>query len=541
MRPMFLAPIVASAALALHREATAQSSCAPIERALLGLEVVNPLGGPVFPGLVIDIAEWPNTGQIFVCGYFDHAHGNPVGTASQINVARLSTATGQFRSSTTIPQPGTTGGQTSGPWGLGVTSLIYWPTINAMVAGGSFTSIDGSAASDLAFLTYNAASWLPLAVGGVDGPDGHVNDLSVDSANNLVVAGRFTSVNGTAANCIARTNGFNWLPIGSGPSSLSALYNAEITCVHALSPNDVVVAGFGFTTVGGSSTYSPFVEAWDGSTWTVLATVGAIDVMKTRSGDVYISGGDYSTITGQSSSMAKWNGIGWTAVGECTQGVCTPIYMDELVTGDVIATVGSDVNGIPCNGIARYNALVDSPEWDPFSPLVTSVGPGAFAVKVSGVDRDTLYVGTYGGLIELTPSCKAVSASIGSSCLLGFALTGTLSASRPWAGTRFVSNLFKLPLPTSPAFMFLGDTQSAPTPLAITYPAPAGCMVHIDTNSPLFVYFPMAAGTVVQFPLDIPATLGIVGLTFYQQAVVFGPTEAYTTSALRFTIGGFGL
>lgn len=540
MRHQFLAPIVAFATLAVHREATAQSACAPIEEAFLGLEVINPQGGPSFPGLVIDIAEWPNTGQIYVCGLFDHAHGNPVGTASQINVAKLNTGTGLFRASTALPQPGTTGGQTAGPWGLGVTSLVYWPTINAMVAGGSFTSIDGSPAADLAFLTYNAAAWQPLAVGGVDGADGHVNDLSVDSAGNLVVAGRFLSVNGTAASCIARTNGAGWLPIGSGPTSLAAMNNAEITCVHARSPNDVVVAGFGYSTAGGSSAYSPFVEAWDGTTWTVLATVVAIDVVKTRSGDVYISGGDYSSITGQSCSMAKWDGIGWTAVGACTQGICTPIHMDELVTGDVIATVGSDVNGIPCNGIARYNALVDSPGWDSFSPLATSTWPGAFAVKVTGVDRDTVYVGTHGGLVELTPSCKAVSTSIGASCLLGFALTTTIPATRPWAGTRFVTNLFKLPLPTSPAFVFLGDTPSAPTPLAITYPAPAGCMVHIDPNGPLFVHFPMAPGTFVQFPLDIPATLGIVGLTFYQQAIVFGPTQAYTTGALRFTLGGFG-
>ena len=77
-----------------------------------------------------------------------------------------------------------------------------------------------------------------------------VSALAV-SGSNVYAGGTFTTAGGSAANYIAKWDGSNWTPLGSG---VSGVVNAL-----AVSGSDLY-AGGGFTTAGGRASSS--IAAW---------------------------------------------------------------------------------------------------------------------------------------------------------------------------------------------------------------------------------------------------------------------------------------
>lgn len=473
--------------------------------------------------LPFDIAAWPSAGLY-------------VADANVIN--RFNPSTSVYESTTTSTTPGASGGVSvtpSVPYWFNpiVNSLVYWPG-HGMVAGGNFTSIDGNAASHLAILGNSATTWQPLSVGGASMP---VGDVSVDSANNLVVVGLFTTVGGVAANRIARSNGATWQAIGSGPSSAG-----DLGCVHANAPNDIVVGGF--DAVAGTG----FVEVWNGSAWTVIASASGTNgpiygVRRTRNGDIYAIGA-FGTIDGQSANnIAKWNGTTWVDIG----GVLTyPWSIDELPSGDIL--VAGDLTmagGQSCNGIARYSAAAPVPGWDHFSPNVGATGPFFTATYTEPLDDQKVYVAHVGGLVVISPPCYPATAVIGDTCsptgLLGVPALRKLAIGPqlPWTGSTFKTYYFK---PTSwPAgsTVVLGIGTLHPTQYQLNTVTPAHwtCMVYIE---PTIDLIPLGTGTYYEIPLAIPAIPSLVGSSIYEQVLYYSSTsDSYSTNAFEITIGGF--
>src|SRR5262249_23542673 len=85
-----------------------------------------------------------------------------------------------------------------------------------------------------------------------------VNALAV-SGSNLYAGGAFTNAGGTAANYIAKWDGSNWSPLGSGVSG-------EVWAL-AVSGTDIYAGGY-FTDAGGAA--ANYIAKWNGSTWTTL-------------------------------------------------------------------------------------------------------------------------------------------------------------------------------------------------------------------------------------------------------------------------------
>ncbi|MBL0072244.1 MAG: hypothetical protein IPP34_10770 [Bacteroidetes bacterium] len=81
-----------------------------------------------------------------------------------------------------------------------------------LVIGGMFSSVNGTAATNIALLT--GTNWSSLG-SGLTGSQGRVSTLSMYH-NKLYAGGGFTESGGTVLNNIAEWNGFNWSDVSGG-------------------------------------------------------------------------------------------------------------------------------------------------------------------------------------------------------------------------------------------------------------------------------------------------------------------------------------
>ena len=88
-----------------------------------------------------------------------------------------------------------------------------------------------------------------------------VSDTAVAPNGDLYVCGSFTSINGVAANNVAKWDGSTWTALGSGLNS-----NARTICY---APNGQIYVGGDFTTAGGVTVN--YIARWDGL-WRTVGT-----------------------------------------------------------------------------------------------------------------------------------------------------------------------------------------------------------------------------------------------------------------------------
>ena len=94
----------------------------------------------------------------------------------------------------------------------------------------------------------------------------------------------------------------------------------------------------------------------------------------------------------------------------------------------------------------------------------------------------------------------------------------------PWLGDPFTVRASNVAPSAAGAFMFTGfsNTQwgSTPLPFALAPFGMSGCQLHVE----LFVVYPMTRrGNEWTWSLAIPTTPGLLGLVFYNQAIVVEP------------------
>jgi hypothetical protein len=204
--------------------------------------------------------------------------------------------------------------------------------------------------------------WLYAAEDKLPGPDSTVNAMMTwdpdgpgPEPEELVVAGSFTSVNGVPANRIARWNGTEWRPLGTG---LTGLYAG----VAALAIYDgELIAGGHFSTAGGVTCSS--IARWDGANWHPLGTGMDDDVYALAVYDgALIAGGRFWIAGGVScSQIASWDGASWWPLGTGTNGSvrALAVYDGALIVGGRFSSAGDG----PVQGIARWDS---SPQtWSP--------------------------------------------------------------------------------------------------------------------------------------------------------------------------------
>jgi hypothetical protein len=134
----------------------------------------------------------------------------------------------------------------------------------------------------------------------------------------LIAAGNFNTIDGVAAHRVARWDGTDWHPMGSGP-------NGNFGCRKLAVVPEGPAQGLYFLAT--ATLNSPhMVQHWNGATWTdlpapsappnVIYQVSTIAAFDDGSGPALYLGGTFPTVGGvQARGLARWNGSHWSPVG----------------------------------------------------------------------------------------------------------------------------------------------------------------------------------------------------------------------------------
>jgi len=172
----------------------------------------------------------------------------------------------------------------------------------ALYVAGNFAHAGGVLVNRIA--KWDGSAWSSLG-GGIAG--GSVDALTVyddGTGPALCAGGTFTSAGGAPASRVAKWNGINWTPIGTGPTvSPTAL----AACDFGAGPNLYVAGGHS-------------IQRWDGTSWTTIPTwatwylddfTHALALYDDGSGlKLYVGGSD----DGPDATLHAWNGASWAAV-----------------------------------------------------------------------------------------------------------------------------------------------------------------------------------------------------------------------------------
>ena len=237
-----------------------------------------------------------------------------------------------------------------------VTALVVLPN-GDLIAGGLF--LNGGRIS-----RWNGSGWSNMA-GGMNNA---VSALAVLSNGDVVAAGSFTTAGGVPANRIARWNGTAWAALGTGFVGGGSL----VVTALAIAANGDVLAGGNFTTAGDVTATS--VARWNGVAWSAIPIsgsgiaiprqTGAVYTLAARASGEFFAGGDFLQLEGiRSLGVSRWNLTTWLELGEVGQ---TPnlgmngkvAALLKLPNGDLI-TGGAFTTaaGVPANSIARWNGF----------------------------------------------------------------------------------------------------------------------------------------------------------------------------------------
>jgi uncharacterized membrane protein len=139
----------------------------------------------------------------------------------------------------------------------------------SLYAGGAFTTAGGVETNSIA--RWDGTQWHPLGsgMGGSVFDIPAVSALAFGSDGSLYAGGYFTTAGGVVTNGIGRWDGFQWHPLGSG---MGGGDGQDFTSVLALAvlQDGLLYAGGYFTTAGGIS--ASRIASWDGSQWSSLGS-----------------------------------------------------------------------------------------------------------------------------------------------------------------------------------------------------------------------------------------------------------------------------
>lgn len=256
----------------------------------------------------------------------------------------------------------------------------------ALYVSGEFTTAGGVPASKIA--KWNGRDWQAVGIG----MNSTVNGLTAfddgsGAGPQLCATGQFTMADGVDAKRVARWNGTNWSPIGSGLGLNPVTWEdrgirlAATTDAFGQGPRLYVCGSFKQS--GGSPLIG--IAEWDGLTWkdvggfpsTPLSAVAWNDSTPDARGGRLLVGGSFGgVIQGQSmTGLAQWDGSTWSNVGG---SVDYPVKMIRCMDGGdgappeiLVGGQFSKAGELGALGIASW----DGEAWHGFGPGLTA---GAF-------------------------------------------------------------------------------------------------------------------------------------------------------------------
>ncbi|GAA4348683.1 hypothetical protein GCM10023185_04820 [Hymenobacter saemangeumensis] len=235
-------------------------------------------------------------------------------------------------------------GAANGVYGY-VRALAIAPTGEVYV-GGSFTRAGGQLANHVA--KWNGTAWSALGTGAQNGVRSNgVYALAIAPSGDLYVGGNFSEAGPVLANNVAKWDGTNWSPLGSGTSIVSALALAPSGDLYAVSDNNIA--------------------KWNGSSW---ATLGGFSGGEGRTlavagnGHVYVGGFFTQVGSMPANGLAKWNGTAWSTLGTgASNGVLVPgggragvIALAQSSTGELfVGGAFQQAGGAAVSNVASWN------------------------------------------------------------------------------------------------------------------------------------------------------------------------------------------
>ena len=231
-----------------------------------------------------------------------------------------------------------------------------------LIAGGSFTIAGDVPCNRVA--RWDGSAWQPLGSGiNENDPYGSVKALTVYNGE-LIVGGSFTTAGGATCNNIARWDGAQWQPLGSGVDSYT---------VYALVVDfdSTLIAGGNLTAAGGIPCNR--IARWDGEQWQPLGDgMGGggpyggnpyVSALALYNGEL-IAGGHFVTAGGLVS--AGW--ARWSCYGTCCleDGACESTMPADCV-GEWLGREPS-CHLEPCVGWSLYDYVTEPLQVEPREP-----------------------------------------------------------------------------------------------------------------------------------------------------------------------------
>lgn len=262
---------------------------------------------------------------------------------------------------------------------------------NLLYAAGDFNRAGSVVANGIA--RWNGTQWSALGTGvgprvvenGSNQP-GAIYSVATAPNGHVYVAGRFTHIDGVAANGVARWDGTQWSALGGGLIDRGVLgggtdvFPAYVYAL-AVAPNGDLYAGGMFTDAG--NVRSRNIARWNGTQWTALGTgvtgsgmfnIGQVEAIAINGNNVYV-GGIFNNASGTSvNNLAMWNGSSWSDVGG---GVSTPIDDPSPVQALLVLNNALYVGGTFTQaGNKNITALArwDGANWSAVGPTFSASG-----------------------------------------------------------------------------------------------------------------------------------------------------------------------
>ncbi|MGE3171089.1 MAG: hypothetical protein AB7O97_00600 [Planctomycetota bacterium] len=377
-----------------------------------------------------------------------------------------------------------------------------------VVVAGAFDHMSGVAAANIA--RWDGVQWHPLG----SGLNANCLALAVGPADEVYAVGFFTTAGGVAASRVARWDGAGWSALGGG-------FDATARRLLLLPNGDLIVGG-DFAVAGGIAVQR--VARWDGQAWGPFGALTAPTVFaRTAAGDLLAG----EAFTGGSTAVRRWDGATWaplatglSSTGPITGGEVAAIH--ELPDGDLlVAGKFGRAGTVLANHIARW----DGTTWQ---AVDTGVGvPSLFdqASSIQALPDGRILVGgsfaqagahVVSSLALLESGCPAQAASEGGACQGAAGPVDLVATSLPWLGGTFATRTTGLPA-NAFAIAIRGTAQLA-VPLAGVLPfGLPGCLQQTDVLQST-LHAPQAGSFELAVP--VPEDPALLGFRFYEQSLV---------------------
>jgi hypothetical protein len=294
-------------------------------------------------------------------------------------------AGGDFISSGGVPLPGIArwNGSQWSPLGSGLAYGTLAPLVRAVAvfddgsgpalyAGGWFTIASGQTATSIA--RWDGSNWSPVGTG----MNGTVDALCVfddGSGPALYAGGSMTSAGGVPVSGIARWDGSAWSSVGSGVGG--SPYG--VLCLHAFDDGSgsALFAGGAFSSAGGTS--ASHVAKWNGSSWSALGSgtngaVKTLEVFDNGSGPALYVGGDFQLAGGlMARNFARWSGTSWSAGGNLYSGPVNALAVFDDGSGRALHAGGGFFGSSPGSQMLMFIAKRSGNTWTPLGQGIRGI------------------------------------------------------------------------------------------------------------------------------------------------------------------------